>query len=50
MRNLHEYPVTKEEILDYLARLQDEVIKEDGIGDMRPLLLAKARQIIEQSL
>ncbi len=51
MRNLLEYPITKQEIVDCL----DDIIAslnygnknaESPIGDMRPLLLAKAKEII----
>jgi len=45
MRNLKEYPVTKEEIIDLLLIYADiERIKGEGqaIGDARPLLLNEA--------
>lgn len=51
MRNTLEYPITKEEIVECL----DDVIasllygtssSSSPIGDMRPLLLAKAKEIV----
>lgn len=50
MRNLLQYPVTKQEIIDCLTELSNTVGKTDqGIacGDMRPTLLQEAIKIIE---
>lgn len=42
MRNLKEYPVTKEEIEKYLKFLADEIDFQEHVGDMGPLLLREA--------
>lgn len=47
MRNLVEYPVTKDEIMENMDRLSQEILKEGGVGDMRPLLLREASKLIE---
>ena len=39
MRNLTEYPVTREEIIAYLLGLLND-LDPNLIGDMRPLLLS----------
>jgi hypothetical protein len=39
MRNLLEYPVTHEEIIECLARLRDREMAEGRVGDMTPTLL-----------
>ena len=50
MRNLKEFPIEKEEILACLTSLIEEMAYEKTglIGDMRPLLLAKAYEIVQQ--
>lgn len=52
MRNLLEYPITLQEVIDLLERLETDAIKEGEekllCGDMRPLLLRKAIQVIER--
>lgn len=50
MRNLVEYPITKDEIVHYL----DFLIRELGytntelVGDMGPLLLQAAKEYVEK--
>lgn len=48
MRNLPQYPVTTAEIEECLRDLAAELSAEGGIGDMRPILLTKAAQIISR--
>ena len=50
MRNLIQYPVTKEEIIGCLKEFVKEVDPETtGLyGDMRPILLAEAVDIVDQ--
>lgn len=45
MRNLVQYPITPDEIRDYLQELENEVsFEKTGLyGDMRPLLLSTAK-------
>ncbi len=52
MRNLLEYPITKEEIAECLDKLAMDIGYEDGFacGDMRPLLLAAAKEVILASI
>ena len=47
MRNLAQYPVTTAEILECLRTLFEEISAEKRPGDMRPLLLRKAAEIVE---
>lgn len=42
MRNLLQYPVTLDEIVECLERLRDREATEKRIGDMTPLLLDMA--------
>lgn len=46
MRNLSEFPVTHKEIEDLLIKLSEEFNTEMRMGDMRPMLLRKAAQIV----
>lgn len=48
MRNLEQYPITTDEIIQCLKVLMDDVAYEKTglVGDMRPLLLANAIRII----
>lgn len=51
MRNTVEFPITKEEIVECLDTLIANMLylpngEEVSFGDMRPLLLAKAKEII----
>jgi hypothetical protein len=39
MRNLLEYPVTHEEIIECLTRLRDREMVKERVGDTTPLLL-----------
>ena len=43
MRNTREYPVTAQEVVDYLEELKAELLREDAehgvCGDMGPMLL-----------
>ena len=48
MRNLLQYPVTKQEIINCLKEFAAEVSPEESCGDMRPLLLAEAILIIDK--
>lgn len=45
MRNLKQYPITTEEVIERLDRLKSEC-DEDLFGDMTPLLLDEAMRII----
>lgn len=47
MRNLLEYPVTQEEILQSLRAQKLEIQGEQRIGDIRPLVLRHSIEIIE---
>jgi hypothetical protein len=51
MRNLMEYPITKEEIIGYLTELFEDVDPEKTrlVGDMRPSLLREAIEIIKNA-
>jgi hypothetical protein len=49
MRNLADYPITKAEIIGCLKRISDEIIKDEAVGDMTPLLLEIAAKIVERS-
>jgi len=49
MRNELEYPVTKQEVIDYLSKLQDELIKEGVVGDIRPVLLDVAIDAVKRT-
>ena len=51
MRDLEKYPITTDEIIQCLQRLMDDVSYEKTglVGDMRPLLLANAIQIIMEA-
>lgn len=42
MRNLKEYPVTKEEIISFLEEIYEEGMHEIVVGDIAPLLLNEA--------
>ncbi len=50
MRNIREYPITKDEIVECLKTMVADLkqLNEDQMacGDMRPLLLQKAIDII----
>lgn len=50
MRNLAQYPITAEEIVECVNRLKDEAQKRVEVdhicGDMTPLLLTVASQIV----
>ena len=48
MRNLLQYPVTKQEIINCLKEFAAEASPEESCGDMRPLLLAEAILIIDK--
>lgn len=51
MRNLVEYPVTKQEIVECLDRLimERRERRDDLIGDMTPVLLEVAKRIVQAS-
>lgn len=42
MRNLQEYPITTEEIIECLQKYKEDALSEQRVGDMRPLLLTAA--------
>lgn len=43
MRNLGEYPVTDQEIIDCLTELRDDLVRNArGFGDLRPTLIDAA--------
>jgi hypothetical protein len=49
MRNLLDYPITKEEIVQCLLHLSNELSKDELVGDMRPILLETAARLINES-
>jgi hypothetical protein len=49
MRNLMEYPITTDEIISCLRELVDALNAKARIGDMQPILLYLAANIIEQT-
>lgn len=55
MRNLMEYPITTDEIVECLDTLIAGMLhlpngEDVSFGDMRPLLLAKAKEIVLASV
>ncbi len=46
MRNLAQYPVTFDEIVDFLDKQSKELSEEQRMGDMRPLLLKEAAKFM----
>lgn len=42
MRNLVQYPITLDEIVETLETLKKQVLAEEHIGDIRPLCLDMA--------
>jgi hypothetical protein len=49
MRNLIEYPITPEEIQERLLELANDITKEERIGDIRPLILKTAAEVVKAS-
>lgn len=49
MRNLLEYPVTREEIIELLLQLSQQFSEEFSCGDMRPLLLQIAAKAVKEA-
>lgn len=49
MRNLRDYPITKEEIIAFLVNLADKYATDGGIGDIRPSLLREAAKHVRGS-
>jgi hypothetical protein len=47
MRNLIEFPITLNEVIECLERCKAEC-NPDLIGDMRPVLLQRAIQIVKR--
>lgn len=47
MRNLLQYPVTQEEILESLRSQKRAIEQEQRIGDIRPLILRHTVEIVE---
>jgi hypothetical protein len=48
MRNLLEFPVTLDEVIEGLERLKADIMQEGACGDIRPLLLHRAIQIVKR--
>ena len=46
MRNLDQYPITVSEIRNTLRSMADQIEKEERIGDLRPLILRTAANIV----
>lgn len=51
MRNLAQYPLTHQEILDFLERMREDVSyeKTGGVGDMRPMIVEAITKIVERA-
>jgi len=47
MRDTTRYPITKQEIINCLLDIKIETMKEEGCGDMRPILLETTINFIE---
>ena len=50
MRNLMEFPIDDDEILECLKTLSEQLTSEGRIGDMRPMLLTEAAKRLEISV
>ena len=50
MRDLSKYPVTKDEVVDYLKGLAKSQAETAAPGDMGPLLLSVAAYWVEEYL
>lgn len=48
MRNLAQHPVTKDEIIQGLTRLQKNELDKGSFGNITPLLLRMAIEIVEK--
>lgn len=48
MRNTIEFPITCDEVIECLERLKQQEMKSEAIGDMTPLLLHRAIQIVKR--
>lgn len=48
MRNLDEYPINHQEVLDTLYDLWVEEFNQNRIGDMRPLILTTVSTFLKQ--
>lgn len=48
MRNLTQYPITLKEITDCLDQCSADINDDEIVGDMRPLLLRTASQILKR--
>lgn len=48
MRNLVQYPITYDEIIECLTEASEDASRMGLIGDMRPLLLKYAADIVRQ--
>jgi hypothetical protein len=46
MRDMGKHPITREEVIDCLDTLQKEMAAENRAGDMRPILLKTAADIL----
>jgi len=49
MRNLKEYPITKQEIINLLWAYEIVALQGAGIGDITPLLLREAAEHVRRS-
>lgn len=49
MRNLSKHPVSIGEIVKCLDDMADEIVLEQILGDMRPLLLREASKIVTRA-
>ena len=49
MRDLVRYPITKIEILECLESLANDILEEERVGDMRPLLLQVTMEIVKRN-
>jgi hypothetical protein len=47
MRNIVKYPITESEIVECLERLSKEILDEGSCGDIRPLCLKAAAEIVQ---
>lgn len=49
MRNLVQYPIEPEEVIECLTNRIDELTETKSIGDMRPLLLQTAVEVVKKA-
>lgn len=46
MRNLNKHPLTLKEVVNGLREMAAEIAKEEAIGDIRPLILNTAANVV----